>query len=129
MKIVNKIFVSLFASSVCISSASLLVAYRSYSAHLEEQFVERYDTFSQVLSDSLTQLELQTDLLMSVASQVFQEADRDHGPQSAEALTALASKLNMSHLFVVDAEARFIRSTNEDTSKIPNIYSFCSSYR
>lgn len=76
MKIVNKIFVSLFLSCAAVSSASLFVAYSSYLANLEEQFVKRYDTFSEVLADSLTELEAKTDLIMSFASKIFQQADK-----------------------------------------------------
>lgn len=129
MKIVNKIFISLFLSCAFISSTSLFVSYHSYLTHLEEQFVRRYNTFSDVLSDSLTQLEIKTDLIMSFAGKLFQQVDKEKGLLATEELQVLSHKLNMSNLFVIDSDGRFIRSTNEDPEIVPNLFSFCESYR
>ena len=73
-KIVNKIRV-LFASSLY--QLSVFVAPQVGSAHLEEQFVERYDTLTSSVGFAHA-VELKTDLLASVASQVC--GGRGDGP-------------------------------------------------
>ena len=35
----------------------------------------------------------------------------------------------VTHLFVINNEGKFVRSTNEDPSLIPNMFSFCSKYK
>src|ERR1035437_1969638 len=63
------------------------------------------------------------------AAKVIAERDRAQGTLSTDALARLATELNVTHLFVVDKNGTFIRSTNEDPKLIPNVFSFCPAYR
>ncbi|USN46750.1 MAG: HAMP domain-containing histidine kinase [Pseudobdellovibrionaceae bacterium] len=125
----KKIFLSIFVTTVVITTGIVGVLYY-YSLHwTKTRFVSRYSVLTNVLGDTLKQLERTTDILMMNAAKVVKIVDSDNGILSTEALKSLTYDLNITHLFIIDRQGQFIRSTNEDPALIPNLFSFCDGYR
>ena len=128
-KLGKKVFFSIILTSILIASAALVVVRSFYLNQLRQSYIQRYQTLSRVIGDTLFQVERASETLMKNAAQVVADEDRRLGILSNEALKALTSKLGVTHIFVIDKEGTFIRSTNEDPKLIPNLFSFCDNYR
>jgi C4-dicarboxylate-specific signal transduction histidine kinase len=129
MRFERKIFIAVFCSTLVIGSLLVWAAHRYASTRSRDEFVARYSVFNRVLADTLTRLDTDTEVLMLNAAQVVAERDAERGLLSTEELKSLRDRLGVTHIFMVDKSGKFIRSTNEDPSLIPNLYSFCDSYR
>lgn len=128
MKYSQKIFLAVFLSTIIISGIILWVAYFYSSQQLKDDFMKKYSVFSQVLGDTLTQLDERTETLMYNTAKLVTERDDLKGTLSTEELKELRDELQVTHLFVVNKNGKFIRSTNEAPELIPNAFSFCSKY-
>jgi signal transduction histidine kinase len=128
MKYSQKIFLAVFLSTIIISGIILWVAYYYSSQQLKDDFIKKYSVFSQVLGDTLTQLDERTETLMYNTAKLVAERDDLKGTLSTKELKELRDELKVTHLFVVDKGGKFIRSTNEAPELIPNAFSFCSKY-
>lgn len=129
MKFSKKIFLAVFLSTLLVSGSILWASYFYTKSQVQEDFINRYEVFSSVLGNTLTQLDTRTEDLMYNAAKFVAERDREKGLLSTAELQGLRDDLNVSHIFMVDKTGKFIRSTNEDPSLIPNAFSFCSKYR
>lgn len=125
----RKVFFAVLITTVVVGAAIILTTYRYVHEQTKESFVSRYSVFSKVLGDTLTRLDTSTESLMLNAAQVLSAMDAEKGVLSTDELKAVRSQLNVTHIFVVNKDGRFIRSTNEDPKLIPNVYSFCSDYK
>lgn len=129
MSFARKVFISVFMTTLVLGSALIWAAHNYVAKQTEENFISRYSVFSRIIGDTLTQLDASTEALMLNAAKVVAARDAEKGTLSTEALKALRSEINVTHIFVVDKLGNFIRSTNEDPKLIPNAYSFCPAYR
>lgn len=131
MTFARKVFAAVIITSTVVGVAIILTTYKYVREQTEDSFVSRYTTFSQTLGNTLTQLDLSTEALMLNAAHVLSGLDAEKGLLSTEYLRSIRSNLNVTHIFVVDRNGKFIRTTNEkdDIAKIPNAYSFCPAYR
>jgi len=129
MSFSKRIFLAVFSTISILASALIWGAHHYVEKQNEEAFVSRYSVFSKVLGDTLTRLDTNTEALMLNAAKVIAELDAANGPLPTETLKKLRSELSVTHLFVVDKLGNFIRSTNEDPKLIPNVFSFCPSYK
>lgn len=125
----RKIFISVFASTLVLGTLLMWAAHQYVSRQEEERFISRYSVFTKVLGDTLTRLDRHTEALMKNAASVVSMKDTEQGILSDEVLKGLRSELSMTHIFVVDKNGKFIRSTNENPELIPNAFSFCNGYR
>lgn len=125
----RKIFFAVLITTMVVGTAITLTTYRYVREQTQEAFVSRYTVFSKVLGDTLTRLDQSTESLMHNAAQVLNALDAEKGLLSTDELKSVRSQLNVTHIFVVNRDGRFIRSTNEDPSLIPNVFSFCPSYK
>ena len=129
MRFQRKIFIAVFCSTLVIGSLLIWAAHRYTSARSRDEFVSRYTVFTKVLADTLTRLDTSTEALMLNAAQVVSARDAAKGLLSEGELKAMRAKLGVTHIFMVDKDGSFLRSTNEDPHLIPNLYSFCDEYR
>ena len=129
MRFERKIFIAVFLSILLVGSLLTWAAYRYSSDRSREEFTSRYSVFTRVLADALTRLDTSTEALMLNAAHVVAARDAEKGLLSTEELKEMRSELGVTHIFMVDKTGKFIRSTNEDPSLIPNLYSFCDDYR
>lgn len=129
MKFSRKIFISVFLAALVVGAGIIWASYKYVGNQTRENFISRYTVFSRVLGDTLTRLDLNTEALMHNAAQVLEAKDVEQGLLSTSELKLMLAKLNVTHIFVVNKNGDFIRSTNEDPKLIPNVYSFCSEYK
>ncbi|MBK9293895.1 MAG: hypothetical protein IPM57_05540 [Oligoflexia bacterium] len=125
----KKIFISVFFTALIIGSLIIWTSHYFVSRQTEEKFISRYTVFTKVLSDTLTRLDSNTEKLMLNAAKVVAARDQAQGLLSTEALKSMRDELSVTHIFVVDKNGKFIRSTNEDPLLIPNAFSFCPTYK
>jgi signal transduction histidine kinase len=128
MRFERKIFIALFCATFLIGSSLIWVGHRYASNKALEEFDSRYEVLNKVLADTLTRLDTSTESLMLNAARVAVERDAQKGLLSTEELKKLSVELGVTHFFVVNKDGNFIRSTNENPSLIPNLFSFCADY-
>jgi len=129
MTFARKIFIAVFLSTLIIGSLLTWSAHRYVESRAESDFVGRYTAVSKILADALTRLDTNTEALMLNAAQVVAAEDKANGLLSTDDLRNLQRKLVVTHLFIIDKNGTFIRSTNEDPATIPNLFSFSPRYR
>lgn len=125
----RKIFIAVFLSTIVLGTVLIWAAYTYVSKQTEEKFVSRYSVFTNILSNTLSRLDVNTEELMLNAAKVVVAADAEKGLLSTDELKRLRDDLKMTHVFVTDDNGKFVRSTNEDPLLIPNLFSFCSDYK
>jgi signal transduction histidine kinase len=129
MKFSRKVFIAVFVTSLLVGSAIIWGTHKYVNSQTRESFISRYEVFSRVLGDTLSRLDTNTEALMLNAAQVVAARDAEKGLLSTQELKDMRAGLSVTHIFVTDGSGKFIRSTNEDPSLIPNVYSFCGEYR
>ncbi len=129
MSFSRKVFISVFITTIALGAALIWISYSYVTQQATENFIARYSSLSQVLGDTLNQLDHNTEALMLNAAKVVAAKDSEFGLQSNDALKVLKSEINVTHIFIVDKKGNFIRSTNEDPKLIPNAFSFCPTYK
>ena len=125
----TKVFLSLFAVSCLLCFAVAVSAYSILTSEIQTQFEDRYQTLAKLLSTTLTNYENQSEAIMKNAAQLVKLEDAKRGLLSTSDLTQLARQIGVTHLFMIDQNGKFIRSTNEDPNLVPNLFSFCRDYR
>jgi signal transduction histidine kinase len=129
MSFSRKVFIAMFGSTLFVCTALIWIAHHFIGERNRQEYLARYTSTSQILGNSITQLERNTESLMFDAAEVVAGEDQKKGLLSNEALKILRTKLNITHLFTIDKSGTFIRSTNENPKLIPNLYSFCGDYK
>jgi signal transduction histidine kinase len=129
MRFERKIFIAVFCSTLMIGSLLIWAAHRYVSTRSEQDFISRYNVLTHVLADTLTRLDTSTETLMMNAAEVISARDAEKGLLSTDELKTLRDRLGITHIFMVNKDGSFLRSTNEDPHLIPNLYSFCDAYR
>lgn len=125
----RKIFISVFLSTFFLGSLLIWTAHSYVSNQTKEKFVSRYSVFTKILADTLSHLDINTEALMLNAAKVVAAKDAELGLMTEAQLRDLRDDLKMTHLFITNSNGKFIRSTNENTSLIPNLFSFCNDYK
>lgn len=129
MTFAKKIFIAVFVSTLALGSLLIWTGYHYTVSRSEAEFISRYQVFTRILADTLTRLDTSTETLMLNAAKVVAERDEKFGLLSTDDLRELQSELGITHLFIVDKTGRFLRSTNDDPKRIPNLFSFCENYQ
>jgi len=125
----KKIFISVFAATFIVGGGIIWTAHYFVSNNTKDKFISQYSVLTKILGDTLTRLDSNTEQLMLNAANVVAARDAEKGLLSTEELKAMRSELNVTHIFVTDRNGKFIRSTNEDPSLIPNLFSFSDEYK
>lgn len=129
MTFAKKIFIAVFVSTSVLGTILIWSGYRYTVTRSEKEFISRYEVFTKTLGNTLTRLDTNTEALMLNAAKVVVERDEKKGLLSLESLDRLKSELGITHLFMIDKTGKFVRSTNDDTERIPNLFSFCEDYK
>ncbi|MCB9085239.1 MAG: HAMP domain-containing histidine kinase [Bdellovibrionaceae bacterium] len=129
MRFSKKIFISVFVATFIVGGGIIWTAHYFVSTNTKEKFISQYSVLTKILGDTLTRLDSNTEQLMLNAANVVAARDAERGLLSTEELKAMRSELNVTHIFVTDRNGKFIRSTNEDPSLIPNLFSFSDEYK
>lgn len=128
MRFANKVFLFTFLVAGLLGFG-VTWASRSYvKRQARDTYVSKYSLLSESLGHALHQLEANAEKLLYSAGKVVAMEDDRAGLLPTERLKQFRDELSVTHIFVIDAKGRFVRSTNEDPKLIPNLYSFCSKY-
>lgn len=104
--------------------------YHNYSEQIGktvEDFEAKYDDKTQVYADQISDIEYSYEIIMRNAVLAI-DKEIDSTVVKISKLKALTEKYNISHLFLIDNDGKFLASTNEDPNKIPNLFSFSKDY-
>lgn len=125
----NKLFVAIFASSFITTSTIVSAWYNKTIQATRTDFRTHYTELIKLIGRSLIQFEeISEKLMLNSAYLVRNTSAGNHVPSTEELLQA-AKLTGVTHLFIVNSDGQFIRSTNEDPKLIPNLFSFCSNYK
>lgn len=128
MRFANKVFLLTFLVAGLLGFG-VTWASRSYvKRQARDTYVSKYSLLSESLGHALYQLEANAEKLLYSAGKVVSMEDDRAGLLPTTRLKEFRDELGVTHIFVIDAKGRFVRSTNEDPKLIPNLYSFCSKY-
>lgn len=128
MRFANKVFLFTFLVAGLLGFG-VTWASRSYvKRQARDTYVSKYSLLSESLGHALHQLEANAEKLLYSAGKVVSMEDDRAGLLPTTRLKEFRDELGVTHIFVIDAKGRFVRSTNEDPKLIPNLYSFCSKY-
>lgn len=114
--------------TLTLGSLLIWASHRYISQQTEEKFISQYSVFAGILASTLNKMDISTEALMQNAAKVIAEKDAK-GLLSNKELKSLRDELNVSHVFIINRNGKFIRSTNEDAKLIPNLFTFCDDYR
>ncbi|MGE0173673.1 MAG: ATP-binding protein [Oligoflexales bacterium] len=129
MKFAHKIFICAYLTTLfAIISVALSLTYFFEQAQ-HKAFVERYTSLTDALGYTLVQVEKNTDLLMKNAAMLVRERLSKNKNLTVSELKTLAREIGVTHIFLIDKNGRFYRSTNEDPSLIPNLFTFSPKYK
>jgi hypothetical protein len=124
----KKLFVALLTFSLATGGLFCWFNYSSTVASSQRQFEEKYRATLGYLSRSLVQLEKNSEQTMLNAAREIRDADAESTPLTRERLITFNKKLGLTHSFIIDGGGKFVRSTNESPTQIPNLFSFCKKY-
>lgn len=125
----RKIFLSVFLVTLTLGGLIIWASHRYTTRQTEEKFISQYSKLNKVLATNLNSLDVSTEALMQNAAKVIAAKDAEKGLLSNQTLKDLRDDLSVSHIFIINKNGKFIRSTNEDAELIPNLYSFCGDYQ
>lgn len=128
MKFANKVFLFAFLMAAALSLGVTWTSRTYMKQNAKATYVSKYSLLLETVAHTLNQLELNAEAFMYSAGKVVALEDDRSGLLSLDRLKQLRDELRITHIFVIDPKGNFIRSTNEDPSLIPNLYSFCSEY-
>lgn len=106
----------------------MLLASKIFSSRILEEYQDRYSSLSSLIGENIRETEESAERTMLNSALLVRSLD-EHGILSTAELKALAQKTSVTHIFIIDQEGQFIRSTNEDPGLIPNLFSFCPDYK
>jgi signal transduction histidine kinase len=129
MKIEKKFFLTILSFTTFINITTVTFFHSYLSKQLHDSFNERYSFISNILSNTMQQLERNVDNLMYNSAYLIEEIIKKEGMPNNSKLKDISKKLGVSHLYITDANGVFIRSTRENPMILPNIFSFCSKYK
>ncbi len=129
MKFSSKIFLSILLVAVLISGGLSTAFYVAFKKHAEETFFSKYTSITENVGETLQQLEGKTDTIMKNAAAVVGERLKRPEKLTERELKAYVTQLGVTHLYVTNPQGKFVLSTREHPSKLPNIFSFCPLYK
>jgi len=91
-------------------------------------FKEKYDRLTKVYADQIIEIEKSYEQLMRNSLLGIQQEIKSKDI-SKQGLQRVANKYRVSHLFLINSKGDFIKSTNEDPTKIPNLFTFSQDYK
>lgn len=124
----KKIFFLFLIPSYLALSLGFFHSYKKYSHQIMEDYRSNYRELAKRYTQELIQLDKDYERLMKTALVGIRYEIGSEIPDK-KFLVSIAKKYEVSHLFIIDRNGKFIRSTNEDPSKIPNLYSFSERYK
>ena len=128
MRFADKLFLFAFLIAASLGLGVTLAARAYMKTQARLTYVAKCSLFADSLGHTLNQLESNAETLLYGVGRAVVLDDDQHGPLPTGRLKGLRDELGVTHLFIIDAKGRFIRSTNEDPNLIPNLYSFCPKY-
>ena len=129
MKFKYKVFFLIYSLILVVTVFSSLFFRGYFSKKFEDDYTDKYRLVSNILGNTLKQLEEKTDLFMYEAVYAMEQILKYNGLPTNDELRNIAKKLDVSHLFIIDNKGKFLRSTKENPDVLPNAFSFCSKYQ
>lgn len=129
MRFATKVFLAIFLPALGLTLAISAALYAFLATSTRAQYIGHYQSVTRQVAQTLTQLESTTDVLMAAAVRALAERVHQHGTLSPESLAKLRNELGVTHLYILNPEGVFLRTTSEEPATLPNAYSFCPRYR
>ncbi|MEK7287842.1 MAG: HAMP domain-containing sensor histidine kinase [Elusimicrobiota bacterium] len=128
MRFANKVFLLAFLVAGILGFGVTWASRGYVKRQARDTYISKYFLLSESLGHALHQLEANAETLMYNAAKVVVMEDDRSGLLATERLKQYRDELNITHLFIINTDGNFVRSTNEDPKLIPNLYSFCPKY-
>jgi len=129
MSLKQKIFWIAFGTSSFLLSACISTIFFYLLEQQEQAYRERYRSIANTIGMAFVEMEASAERLMRTSAELISERDRQVGLLDENSLKKLAVKTGVTHVFIIQSDGKFIRSTNENPKLIPNFFSFCSKNR
>lgn len=126
----SKIFLAIFLPSLLL--LSLLATSIGYvvSQQMRAEYLERYQTLTSVISDTLQQLEQSAEILARAGAQYLSLYYEKNGLPSEEKLEDLRKQLGVSQMCITDETGHGIRDTaNPAINRTFSLFQFCPQYQ
>lgn len=128
MRFSTKVFLAVFLPALGLTLGISTAMYAFLARATRAQYTTHYQSVTQQVAQTLSQLESTTDLLLASAVRVLAERVRQEGPPQTSDLAQLSKEVGVTHLYIIDESGKFIRATSEDPALLPNAFSFCPRY-
>lgn len=123
-----RIYLLFLIPSYVALSLGFFNSYKQQTLRIKKDFKEKYQSTVERYTTRMAELDHSYERIMRTA--LFGISNEiESSAVSPTKLKAIAKKYNVSHLFIINKDGRFLKSTNEDPSKIPNLYSFSKEYK
>ena len=109
-------------------SLGFFYSYKQNTHRTEKDFIEKYKSISESYAYQAAQFDHSYEELMKTALIGIRNEIKT-SEISSKALKEIARKYNVTHLFIINSSGKFTKSTNEDPSEIPNLFSFSNEYK
>jgi signal transduction histidine kinase/FixJ family two-component response regulator len=123
-----KIYLSFLSLAVAAILSGFYYSYNQQILLSKKNFEDKYDRLTSVYADQIKEIELFHEKLMKNALYGIEKEIKSKNI-STDRLREIAKKYNLTHLFLIENDGNFLKSTNEDPSNIPNLYSFSTDYK
>jgi C4-dicarboxylate-specific signal transduction histidine kinase len=128
MKNYIKLYLFFLIPSCLILAAITFIDYKDQVRKTTKDFNTKYEVQTQLYADQIKEVEKLYEIVMRNATIAAQ--NKILGTNiSTKKLQEIANELSITHLFLIDKNGHFTHSTNEDPSKIPNLFSFSPEYK
>ena len=99
MNFSRKVFLAIFCSTLVVCTSLIYLAHHFVEKRTRQSYINRYVSISEVLGNTINQLEKSIESLMHNAAQVVFYEDKINGALPTEKLSAMRNDLNVTHLF------------------------------
>ncbi|MBJ00944.1 MAG: hypothetical protein CME67_06905 [Halobacteriovoraceae bacterium] len=123
-----KIYLLFLIPSCLALSFGFYYSYEQEVGKTVGSFKEKYDRLTKVYADQIIEIEKSYEQLMRNSLLGIQQEIKSKDI-SKQGLQRVANKYRVSHLFLINSKGDFIKSTNEDPTKIPNLFTFSQDYK
>jgi len=123
-----KIYLLFLVPSCVALSFGFYYSYEQEVGKTVGSFKEKYDRLTKVYADQIIEIEKSYEQLMRNSLLGIQQEIKSKDI-SKQGLQRVANKYRVSHLFLINSKGDFIKSTNEDPTKIPNLFTFSQDYK
>ena len=130
MKLERKIFISFLALLASFDIIICSFCYLSFKNKYTSIFNEFYSSVNKSISDTLTQLDHETNKSIFTTRELIQQNEPYFEKLTNEELKLLSKRWGVSHLYTINSKnGKYITSSCEPPNELPSIFKYCDRYR